>query len=231
MTSPSHTRWVRAGLILLPVYGVLTALSSLKPQPDQTTDTEAWAEFVTTPTYLISHLFGSTGGTILAIFGFFALGAYLLESRASRIALPAMVITVFAHTLLLVPSVISTFVTPAVGQAYLNGVPEVMQIEFPEAMTFSFILGILLAVLGNVLLGVAVWRSATLPKWAGALWIAGTVVFYPLGVVLGMATTGSSLPTQSIGALLTAAAGAWIAWSALHERAEAPATGQMSGRR
>jgi hypothetical protein len=46
-----------------------------------------------------------------------------------------------------------------------------------------------------------------------------------------MATTGSSLPTQSIGALLTAAAGAWIAWSALHERAEAPATGQMSGRR
>ena len=52
-----------------------------------------------------------------------------------------------------------------------------------------------------------------LPRWAGALWAAGAVVFYVLGVVLGQATTGSSLPTQTAGALLTAVAGGWIAWS------------------
>jgi hypothetical protein len=215
MTSPSTTHWVRAGLILLPVYGLLTAWSSLKPQPDQVTDTAAWAEFVSTPAYLTSHVIGSTGGTILAIFGVFALGVYLARGRAARLAIPAMVLTVLAHSLMLVPSAISTFATPAVGRAYLDGVPGVMELQFPDALTYTFILGLLLALVGNVLLGVAVWRSWTLTRWAGALWIAAAVVFYPLGVMLGMATTGSSLPTQSIGALLAAVSGAWIAAGAL----------------
>ncbi|WP_211882050.1 hypothetical protein [Pseudarthrobacter albicanus] len=47
---------------------------------------------------------------------------------------------------------------------------------------------------GNVLLGTAVWGSHTLPRWAGAAWLAGVVLFYVLGVVLGQATTGSSPP-------------------------------------
>jgi hypothetical protein len=38
-------------------------------------------------------------------------------------------------------------------------------------------------------------------------------MFYLLGVVLGQATTGSSLPTQPAGALLMAASGGWMAWS------------------
>jgi ABC-type proline/glycine betaine transport system permease subunit len=41
--------------------------------------------------------------------------------------------------------------------------------------------GMLLMLVGNVLLGVAVWRSGTLPKWAGALWAAGSAL-----PVLGM---------------------------------------------
>ncbi|MBJ2122295.1 hypothetical protein I6N91_15030 [Arthrobacter sp. MSA 4-2] len=216
MTSPYLTRWVGAGLIALPVSALMTALSTLKPQPDQEKDPQAWAEFVTTPIYLTSHLIGSTGGTILGIFGFLALGIYLAGGRAARIAVPAMVIVVFAQALLLVPSVISTFVTPAVGHAYLAGIPEVMELEFPASMMGTFLLGLLLAFAAQVLLGVAVWRSTVLPKGAGALWIAAAVIFYPLGVVLGMVTTGSSLPTQPVGALLAAVAGGWIAWTAVH---------------
>ena len=173
---------------------------------------------MTSTAYLVGHVWGSTGGTILAIFATFALGAYLATSRVGGLAVAAMVITVAGHTLLLVPAVISTFVTPAVGQAYLDGHREVMQITFPDEMTVAFLLGLLLALVGNVLLGVAVWRSRTLPRGAGALWILATVAFYLLGVVLGQATTGSSLPTQTIGALLAAVAGGWIAWSALRRR-------------
>ena len=113
----------------------------------------------------------------------------------------------------MVPAVLSTFATPAIGKAYLEGNRDVMLLEFPSAMTVSFLLGLLLAFLGNILLGVAVWQSRTLPRWAGALWIAGAVMFYLLGVVLGQATTGSSLPTQPAGALLMAASGGWMAWS------------------
>jgi hypothetical protein len=39
--------------------------------------------------------------------------------------------------------------------------------------------------------------------------------------VLGQATTGSSLPTQTLGALVMAGAGGWIAWSATRQDREA----------
>lgn len=123
-----------------------------------------------------------------------------------------MVIAAAGTAWLLVPAVISTFVTPAVGRAYLAGNQDVMQLEFPGSMSAAFMAGLVLAFVGTVLLGVAVWRSRVLPRWAGALWVTGAVVFYGLGVVLGQGTTGSSLPTQSAGAALLAVAAGGIAW-------------------
>lgn len=228
MNAQNITHWIRAGLWTLPVYGLITAWATLEPQPDQQRDPDAWARFVSSGSYQTSHLFGSTGGTILAIFGVLALGCCLANSRVGRLALAAAVIAIAGTALLLVPAALSTFATPAIGKAYLDGNRDVMQLEFPAAMTGAFLLGLLLAFVGNVLLGVAVWQSRTLPRWAGALWVAGAVLFYVLGVVLGQATTGSSLPTQPAGALLTAAAGGWMAWSqSRHARLEeaVPAAG------
>ena len=220
--SQSISRWIRAGLWALPVSWLVTALSTIDPQPDQAKDPAAWARFVSSDSYQFSHLFGSTAGTILALFGLFALGCSMASSRTGRLALASMVTAVAGTALLLVPAVISTFATPAIGKAYLGGHQDVMQLEFPASMTGAFLLGLLLAFVGTVLLGIAVWRSDVLPRWAGALWAAGAGVFYVLGVVLGQATTGSSLPTQTAGALLLAAAGGWIAWSGTLEAAAAP---------
>ena len=219
MSATKTTNWIRAGLMALPVYGVLTAWSSLGAQPDQVKEPEAWARYVSTTGYLVSHLIGSTGGTILAVFGAFALGAHLAGSRAGRLGLAAMVVAAAGHALLLVPSVISTFVTPAIGEAYLSGMEGVIKgVEFHPAMTATYLLGLLLAFVGNVLLGVAVFRSGTLSKGAGALWVASVLVFYALGAVLGIFTTGASLPTQPVGALLMAASGGWMAYGALRRR-------------
>lgn len=231
MTARYVTHWIRAGLLALPVSGLLTAWSTLGAQPDQAADPEEWARFVSSDSYLVSHLIGGTGGTILAIFGVFALGVHLATSRAGRLALAAMVVTIAGQALLLVPAVMSTFATPAIGRAYLAGETGVMRIEFPAAMTVCFLIGLLLAVVGNLLLGVAIWRSKTLPRWAGALWMAAAVVFYLLGVVLGQATTGASLPTQPVGAMLFAIAGGWIAWTAFRSPAdEADPTARSTGR-
>ena len=216
------SRWIRAGLWALPVSWLVTAWSTLEPQPDQAKDPDAWARFVSSDSYQFSHLFGSTLGTILAIFGVFALGCHLANSRVGGLALAAMVTAAAGTALLLVPAVISTFAIPAVGKAYLAGNEEVMQLEFPGSMTGAFLVGLLLAFLGNILLGVAVWRSHVLPRWAGALWSAGAVVFFLFGAVLGQATTGSSLPAQAAGALLMAFAGGWIAWSGPRHATEAP---------
>jgi len=221
MSAPNTTttNWIRAGLLALPIYGLLTAWSSLGAQPDQVKEPEAWARYVSTTSYLVSHLIGSTGGTILAIFGVFALGAYLATSRAGRLGLAAMVVAAAGHALLLVPSVISTFVTPAIGEAYLSGMEDVIKgVGFHPAMMVIYLLGLLLAFVGNVLLGVAVFRSGTLPKGAGAIWVVSVLVFYALGAVLGIFTTGASLPTQPVGALLMAISGGAMAYSALRRR-------------
>jgi hypothetical protein len=163
----------------------------------------------------VDHIFGAIGGAVLAILGVFALGAYLAGGRAGSLGLVAMVVTVVGQALGLVIGGVSTFATNAIGRAYLAGIEGAMQVEFSNAMTAILGLAILLMFVGNVLLGVAVWRSGILPKWAGAIWVASALMFYVLGGVLGMVTTGSSLVTQPVGGLLIAISGAWIVWSAL----------------
>ena len=75
---------------------------------------------------------------------------------------------------------------------------------------------ILLGFVGNVLLGVAVWRSGILPKWAGALLAFAPVLMYIFGLVYAL-TIGANAtpPTVPAGALVLAIGGAWIAWSVL----------------
>ena len=207
------TGWIRVGLFALPVYGLLIAYSTLKPQPDQVADPEGWARFVSSTSYLVSHVLGNVLGTALVIFGTFALGALLATSRAPRLGLWGMVLSITGYLLFTIPGVISTFATPPIGAAYLAGNREVMSLEFSPILTLITSLALLLAVIGNGLLSVAIWRSGILPRWAGVIWAAATLIFYVLGFALGMATTGASLPTQPIGAALMAIAGAWIAWA------------------
>jgi hypothetical protein len=194
----------------------------LEPQPDQVSDPDGWARFVSSTPYLVGHVIGNVLGTALVIFGTFALGAFLATSRAPRLALAGMVLAVAGHILFTVPGAISTFATPAIGTAYLAGNRDVMALEFSAVMTVITALGLLLAVTGNAILGVAIWRSGTLPRWAGVIWVAATFIFYVLGAALGMATTGASLPTQPVGAALMAISGGWIAYAALSSPLSAP---------
>lgn len=186
MNTTDAGRWIRAGLWGLPVAWLVTAWGTLEPQPDQEKDPAAWARFVSSDAYQLSHLLGAFAGTLLALFGIFALGCFLAPGRSGRLALPSMTMAAAGTALLLVPAVISTFATPAIGGAYLKGNQDVMRLEFPASMTGAFLLGLLLAFAGSVLLGIAVWRSRILPRWAGALWVAGAALFYVLGVVLGL---------------------------------------------
>ena len=98
MSTPNTTRWISIGLLGLPLYGALTFLSSIDPQPDPNTHLEAWARYVTADHYVLGHLLYSILGLIFAIF---ALGAYLTRSSVGRMGLVAMVITVLGNALFL----------------------------------------------------------------------------------------------------------------------------------
>ena len=99
MAPPNTARWIGIGLLGLPLYGALTFWSSIEGQPDPETQLQAWSRFVTTNGYVIGHLFGSILGLVCLIFGVFALGVYLATSRAGRLGLWAMVLTVLGSAL------------------------------------------------------------------------------------------------------------------------------------
>ena len=101
MNTTNVNRWIGVGPLGLPLYGALTFFSSLNPQPDPNTHLEAWSRFVTTDSYVLKHVFLSIFGVVFAIFGTFALGAFLARSRAGRLGLVAMVVTVLGSTLFL----------------------------------------------------------------------------------------------------------------------------------
>ncbi len=219
MSAPNITRWIGIGLLGLPLYGALTFLSSLNPQPDPNTHYDAWARFVTTDFYVLKHLFVSIISTILVIFGTFALGAYLTTSRAGRLGLVAMAITVFGTALFLTVGGVSTFASPEQGQAQVLRIEEyrnMPDILADTMMMATYGVGFLLMLVGNVLLGVAVWRSGTLPKWAGALWAAGTALPM-LGMLYALLPIGADAtpPVVPAGAVLLVMGGAWMAYSVL----------------
>ncbi len=229
MYSPNITRWIGKGLLGLPLYGVLTFLASLNPQPDPNTHYDAWARFVTTDFYVLKHLFVSIFGTILVIFGTFALGAYLATSRAGRMGLVAMAITVLGTALILTVGGVSTFASPEQGQAHVLGIEEyrnMPDILADNVMMATFGVGFLLMLVGNTLLGVAVWRSGTLPKWAGTLWAVGYALPV-LGKMYALLPIGADAtpPVVPVGAVLLTISGAWMTWSVLRE----PSTEKVVG--
>jgi hypothetical protein len=234
MSMPNTTRWIGVGLLGLPLYGALTFFSSLDPQPDPNTRYEVFSRFVTTNGYVLKHLFLSDLGVIFVIFGIFALGAYLTRSRAGRMGLWAMVVAVFGQALFLLIGGVSTFATPVEGQAYLAGIEEYR--ELPPSLagtvqTATLGMSVLLQFVGNVLLGVAVWRSEILPKWAGALWAAAPVLMYVFGLAYAMTIGAASTPpTVPAGAVLLTISGAWMALSVLSRATTAPALGAAQPR-
>jgi hypothetical protein len=226
MRATNTTRWIGAGLLGLPLYGALTFWSSIEGQPDPSTRLEAWSRFVTTNEYVLGHLLGSILGLIFAIFGLFALGAYLATSRAGRLGLVAMVITVLGSALFLPLQRIATFAAPEEGQAVLAGLEEFVALPdiFANSVAgLTALAVIVLSFVGNILVGVAVWHSGTLPRWAGALWAGAHVLMYlslMYGQTIGPASTP---PTVPAGAVLVALSGGWMAFSVLRRPSSAQA--------
>ena len=228
MVPPNTTRWIGIGLLGLPLYGALTAFSSLEGQPDPETQLEAWSRFVTTNYYVIGHLFGSILGLVCLIFGVFALGVYLATSRAGRLGLWAMFLTVLGSALFLPLVGLSTFAVPEEGQAVLAGLEEYEELPPIFANTVQGLTGlvvILLGFVGHILLGVAVWRSETLPRWAGALWAGANVLMY-LSLLYGQTIGPASTPfTVPLGAVVLVISGGWIVLTVLRRPSGVRAVG------
>jgi hypothetical protein len=170
MSSTTARRAARAGLWALPAYGVLLGLSTLTHQPS-VDDFDAYARYVTTDVFLISHLGASVFGAGLAILGAIAVTVYLVPGRAARTAVAGLVITTITNVFMSAAFGSAAFVQPGLGRAHLNGVAGMPALNddtaygpalFATALSATFFL-----IVAAIVLGTAIARTSPQLRWHG----------------------------------------------------------------
>jgi hypothetical protein len=155
-------RAARVGLWLLPAYGILLGLGTLTHQPP-VQDFDAYARYITTDVFLISHLGASIFGAALAVLGVVAVTAYLVSGRAAGLAVVGLVMTTVANIFLSAAFGSAAFVQPGIGRAYLAGVQGMPALNadtaYGPALGATAAGATLLFVVAAVVLGIAIARS------------------------------------------------------------------------
>jgi hypothetical protein len=207
-------RYARRGLWALPVWAALLHVSTLTHQPSYSTDFPAYARYVTTTPFLVSHLGASILGAAIGILGLTALFILLASRRTSRLALVGWVTSVIASVLFTSVAGVAAFAQPAIGRAYLAGhTDQAVAINsdvYGPPLFATALPALLLVASGIVLFGVAVARSGWLPRWAGIGFALGGVMFTIIGFLIG--------EVQPVGAAVMAVSTTWVASSAARTR-------------
>ena len=200
-------RWARRWVWLLPVWGVLLALSTLTHQPDYDADFEGYADYITTTRFLLSHLLASIGGAVLAVIGAVALAVALASRPAGGTALGGLMAFVAGQVLMMSGFAVAAFFQPAIGRAFQDGNDAVARavnkdVYGPEIFA-TIGLGLVLFVVGAALLGRAASRSGIAPLWAGRLFALAAAAFAVTGFTVDI--------LQPVAGLLIAVSGGVIA--------------------
>ena len=204
---------VRPGMYLLPAAGILTAIPwiFLLRQPDAKTDPEGFARFVTSTGGRVgAYLY--LAGFVCLLLGLFALYGYLARSRASGWAAAGLFVSVAVIALTFATIGTLALGAPVVADAYLSGDKGVRAGLVLLSGESSRIMSAIefcadLSVVGAVAFAVAIWRSGSLPKWAGVLLVPGIFASMSLSPIVGWA-----------GALLLVISGIWLARTVSHLR-------------
>ena len=182
------TRVACKGVWLLPTFGLLLALSTIRQQPPVQSDFEGYARFVTTGEFLLSHLVASIGGAALAILGVCSVFVLLAGGRFRRAALVGTIITVIAQVYLASAFGSAAFVQPGIGRAYLRGETAAAQTlnadtAYGPAFMATAGFAVLLWLIGTVFLVVALIRISPRLRVAGILYALSAPLFIWSGQV------------------------------------------------
>lgn len=173
-----HVRgFARRGLWLLPIWAAMLFLGTLTHQPDPQTQFGAFAAYVTTTEFLVSHLVNSILGAALGSIGAVALLLYLSDRPVAKMAAAGAVASVAANTLNTAVFGVAAFAQPALGRAFLSGqesAQDLYSMIYAAPLFGTAILGLLLQIVGGVFLGIGIASSGRFPRWAGWLYAAMT---------------------------------------------------------
>jgi hypothetical protein len=210
MASRDSAALIRLGVLALPLAGLLALVGLTTPYSLVQGGILASGDnrAIVSSGYFMSVFWGNVLALAVLIFGVIALYAYLVNARERALALAAMILSIFGIALTLLTVGVNAYAIPALSRSYLNGRTESIRILdyiFAGPLGTISTLVFLLYSAGFILIGIAIWRSGVLPKWAGVL----VAVHAPL-------ISGSfSVVGSVVGALLALVGGGWIALSVL----------------
>lgn len=195
MSKADHIRW--SGLSLLGA-GILVAVGSLM-HPDESVEGA-----MATPSWSTAHVI-LVLSLLLLFFGLTGLYGRLAGTGISSLA--GYVLAVTSSMLFLGITFVEAWIAPAV----VASGPEGAALMAMGGPIMSGQLGMVLMAaalaysLGWLLLGLAVWKEGSLPKWAGLLMIGGGLLMPhspPLPLII-----------FQVGAVLIGAAAIWLGWT------------------
>ena len=204
--------FARGALWALPVWAALLFLGTLTHQPDAQTDFAGFAAYVTTDTFLWSHLINSILGAAIGSLGVIGLMLYLQDSSAAGRAIIGMVATVTGNTLTSSVFGVAAFAQPAMGRVFLAGQPNALDfynLVYAGPLFGTVLVALLLFITGGVFTGVAIAACGRLPRWTGWVYAVTTVGFVLSNFLLPVG--------QSVLSALLFVATVVVAWSAGQE--------------
>jgi hypothetical protein len=200
---------LRLGMVAVALSGVVTAAMIVVRGPfvDPSYTPELFAQFGGSVRWIVYSL-GTMLGVLLGVYAFLALYAYLARSNraVARLAFWGMIFNI--GLILLLPALgVYAFAGPPVADLYARDPQRAVALstDFGSAAYLGTVfLQAIAYCVGSLLFGIAIWRSGTLPRWAGVFFFlqAPLIQFVPL----------ISYPGEIIGALMLAVANVWIAW-------------------
>ena len=208
MTQQVRT-FARGALWALPIWAVMLFLGTLTHQPDPQTDFPGFAAYVTTTSFLLSHLINSITGAAIGSIGVVGLMLYLQESKASGRAITGMVATIVGNTLVSSIFGAAAFAQTAMGRMFLAGQQDALDFYnqvYNSALFGTALIALLLFMIGGVFVGNAITGSGLFPRWTGWVYAISIVGFVLSNFLFDVG--------QSISSALLFIATTVVAWSA-----------------
>jgi len=198
-------RAAQIGLWLLPAYGLLLGLSTLTHQPP-VDDFDAYARYITTNVFLVSHLGASILGAALAVLGVVAVTAYLVSGRAAGLAVAGLVLTTVANIYLSAAFGSAAFVQPGIGRAHLAGAEGMPALNadtaYGPALAATAVGASILLIASAIVLGIAIARTHRRLRGVGVAWAVLLPLFAISNFVLPIVQSAAGFAVAVAGAVL-----------------------------
>jgi hypothetical protein len=172
--------FARTAIWALPVWAAMLFLGTLTHQPDPQTDMPAFAAYVTTTEFLLSHLVNSIAGAAIGSIGVIALMLYLQDTKAVGKVITGTVLTVAGNTFTASVFGAAAFAQTAIGNAFLAGKADALDyynLVYAAPLFGTVIIGLLLFMTGNGFTGSAITSSGRFPRWAGWVYAITAIGF------------------------------------------------------